>query len=636
MTWLTPSMAWFGLLIPAVLILWFLKMKRRDVEISSTLLWAMVLDDKRVNSPFQRFRKSLLLLLQLLVIILATLALMQPEKQGEIVAGRVHLLLLDVSASMAVTEGGSTRFDRAQALAKQRIENMGAGESAVIIAFDHGARAVTPVTDDRGELRRALEVLEPGVSATRIGPAIELAVSIGERQNDAVAVIYSDGNFEAWEGKLISLPLEYEPVGTGTENAGITSLSARPELGAEGGLRIFVEVRNPGVEPAAGTLSLHLGDVPVRVAEHEGIEPGGRWSHTFEIKGDGGGGGGDVLEVLWEPRDGDALAADDRAWIVVEPPSTVTLWQVGPPNFALDDALAVLPHTHVHTLTPEAAKERLAARDVDLPDLIIWDRTAPDEMPRGPAHLFLGALPPGVWDPEPPLVERPPIISWDQEHPLNRFVRYSYLDGEIPEGWVLPDLPHSKALLDSRGGALIRTFRTESSEGIVVGFDAMRTRWPLQTSFPFFLQAAVAYLGRSVETVEGIRPGELIAIEGGSGVESYRVTDPAGRTREIKASADGWFRSAETDQLGLFSIAWHDAKVVDETGKPFEWARIVPVSLLSLAESSITPQGKISIAGGELTEASANRTLARKVFWPWLLALAVIFLMGEWYFYHRR
>ena len=634
MTWISPGMVWFGLLVPAVLLLWFLKIKRRDFEVSSTLLWAKVLDDKRVNSPFQRFRKSLLLLLQLLVIILGTLALMQPERRGEQVAGRAHVLLIDVSASMAVEEDGGSRLDLAKRLAKKRVDNMGFGERGVILAFDRSARAITPVTDDRDVLRRAINSLETTVAATDVGPAMELALSIGERQTDAVAVIYSDGNFGPWQGKQISLPLEYEPIGTREQNAGITSLSARPELGEGGGLSIFVEVRNPGTEPAAGTISLSLGGIPGRVVEVPKIERGGRLSHTFEITGEKG--AGDLLEVVWEPTTTDRLAADDRAWIVVEPPSTVRVWQVGPPNFALDDALAVLPHTDVHAFSADEAKTRLESADVDLPDLIIWDRTAPGELPRGPSHLFLGALPPGVWDPPPESTEFPPIISWDQEHPLNRFVAYSSLDGEIPEGWILPDIPNSKAILDSRGGALIRTFRTDSSDGLVVSFDPMRTRWPLQTSFPFFLQAATSLLGRPVETVEGIRPGELMAIEGGTRVTRYRVTTPDGEETVVDASPDGWFRTSETDQLGLYKIRWVDPMILDEGGEPFEWTRIVPVSLLSLDETAIAPTPKIEIAGGELTEESRNRTLAQQAFWPWLIALGLLFLAAEWYFYHRR
>jgi len=642
MTWLAPSMFWFALLIPAVLILWFLKMKRRDLEVSSTLLWAKALEDKRVNSPFQKLRRSILLLLQLLVIALLTAALARPERQGESVAGRVHILLVDVSASMSVedAQGGGTRLARAQALARERVERMGVGERAVVIAFDRGARAVTPVTDDRALLAREIGRLEPGAAATRIGPAMELALGIASRQSDAVAAIISDGAFEPWEGKQIPLPLEYLPVGTAAANAGITALSAREEPGELGALRIFVEVRNPGPAPAAGTLTLSLGDAPARVSEHPGIEPGGRWPHTFELTG----GSGEILEVIWEPRGEDRLAADDRAWIVVEPPRTLKVWQVGPPNFALDDAVSVLPHTEVEVLSPESAKERLAgvgAVAADLPDVIIWDRTAPAELPRGPAHLFLGALPPGVWTPEPALVERPPVISWDREHPLHRFVDYAGLDGEIAEGWLLPDLPGSRALLDSRGGALVRTFRHEGSEGIVVAFDAMKTRWPLRPSFPFFLQAALAHLGRRAETVEGVRPGELIAIEGGPAVERYRVTDPGGRTREVAASEDGWLRFAETDRLGTYRVEWTEspratAGGAGKRGAPVERARTVPVSLLSLGESTIAPRERLEIAGGEVGAESANRALARQVFWPWLLALGSLLLLAEWFFYHRR
>ncbi len=635
MSWLAPGMAWFALLIPAVLILWFLKMKRRDHEVSSTLLWAKVLEDKRVNSPFQRFRRSILLLLQLLVIALLTAALAQPEKQGERVAGRVHLLLVDVSASMGVEDGGGVRLDQAKTLARQRVDRMGQGESAVVIAFDRGAKAVTPVTEDRSVLKRAIDRLEPGNSATRIGPAMDLALGIAERQADAVAVIYSDGNFGSWEGKQIPLPLEYEPVGDSAENAGVTALSARPEFGAEGALRIFVEVRNPGPKPAPGTLTLSLGGKPVRVAEQEGIEPGGRWPHTFEIAG-GGSGAGEILAVLWEPKGTDRLAADDRAWIVVEPPPTVRVWQIGPPNFALDDAITVLPHVSVETFSASEAKERLESAGVELPDVMIWDRSAPDALPNGPAHLFLGALPPGVWDPEPALTPRPPIISWDRDHPLNRFVSYASLDGEIPEGWVLPDIPHSRALLDSRGGALIRTFRHEGSEGLVVAFDPMRTRWPIRPTFPFFLQAALVHLVRHAETTEGVRPGDLIAIEGSSEVEEFRITDPAGNTQKIEPTDDGWLRFTETDLLGLYTITWTDPAALDEGGAPIEKKRIVPVSLLSLEESTIEPEKSISIAGGELTGETANRALVHRVFWPYLLAFGCLLLMAEWFFYHRR
>ena len=40
--------------------------------------------------------------------------------------------------------------------------------------------------------------------------------------------------------------------------------------------------------------------------------------------------------------------------------------------------------------------ERLVAGEAE-PDLILWDRVAPESLPTGVNHLFFGAVPPGVW-----------------------------------------------------------------------------------------------------------------------------------------------------------------------------------------------------------------------------------------------
>src|SRR3954464_2901031 len=70
-----------------IIALYFLKLRRRPVEVPSTLLWRRSLEDLHVNSLFQRLRRNLLLFLQLLAIFLAMLALAGPRIRGSSTLG---------------------------------------------------------------------------------------------------------------------------------------------------------------------------------------------------------------------------------------------------------------------------------------------------------------------------------------------------------------------------------------------------------------------------------------------------------------------------------------------------------------------------------------------------------------------
>src|SRR6187401_2945787 len=93
-----------GIAVPALLILYFLKLRRRELAVSSTLLWKKAVQDLQVNAPFQRLRRNLLLLLQLLLLFLLLLALSRPVTHYTPGAGRISVLLIDRSASMATKD----------------------------------------------------------------------------------------------------------------------------------------------------------------------------------------------------------------------------------------------------------------------------------------------------------------------------------------------------------------------------------------------------------------------------------------------------------------------------------------------------------------------------------------------------
>src|SRR5512140_1772590 len=117
MPFLTP-LALAGLaFVPLVLAMYLLKLRRDRSVVPSTLLWHRLVSDVEANAPWQRLRRSLLLLLQLLLVaILAILAARPFVERPAGLAGDL-VLVVDTSASMQSTDVTPTRLDAAKTAA---------------------------------------------------------------------------------------------------------------------------------------------------------------------------------------------------------------------------------------------------------------------------------------------------------------------------------------------------------------------------------------------------------------------------------------------------------------------------------------------------------------------------------------
>ena len=109
MTLLAPALLGLLGLLPVVLLLYFLKLKRQEKSISSTYLWRKAIQDLRVNSPLQKLRKNLLLWLQLALLALLVLGRARPTMNLAGGERRSIICLVDTSASMCATDERPSR-----------------------------------------------------------------------------------------------------------------------------------------------------------------------------------------------------------------------------------------------------------------------------------------------------------------------------------------------------------------------------------------------------------------------------------------------------------------------------------------------------------------------------------------------
>lgn len=188
MTFLAPLAGLVGALftLPPLLLFYFLRLRRRPLTVSSTMLWEQAVHDVHVNVPFRWIRPSTLLILHLLILALFLLALARPALEGGGGAASRAFFLIDTSCSMQATDApeGAPRLDAAKQRALdvgRRLMRAPGGCSITVITFAHDAAIASAPADTLSGLRSALDAVEPTDQPGRLEPALRLVETLLSR-----------------------------------------------------------------------------------------------------------------------------------------------------------------------------------------------------------------------------------------------------------------------------------------------------------------------------------------------------------------------------------------------------------------------------------------------------------------------
>lgn len=595
----------------AIILLYLLKLRRKDHLVSSTFLWRRAVQDVQANTPFQKLHANLLLLLQLLALIALVVGLAAPFLLAPRLGGKSSIIVLDASASMKATDVPGSRFEVAKALAAEIINGLGRqDEASLLICSDHPQLALS-FSQDRGRLLAALRDAEPTDCSTNVRDGLLLAFSLAAKRPDSQIYVISDGAFPALPEVSSPAEVRFLRVGEDSNNVALLAFeAARPPDAREH--QLFLRMRNFSNQPKRALLSIaHDGEL-FHASDLE-LAPGESRTETYALALEAAGLLTAELEV------DDDLAVDNTCYAFAEPPSALSVLLVGPGNLFLEQALLVQPEVEVfRTATLGRNEAEAAYRDYDV---VIFDRVAPPVTPRTGAFFAIGVSLSGTAEIGSE-ASPPDITSWEDQHPALRFVNLGAV--QIAQAKALTPAPGASVLARAGEAPVIVAQQGAGFRAIAFGLNFLDTDLPLRVGFPVLLSNTLQWLsqtdGRALTM--RIHPGEIVRLPAPPDAERAKVVLPDGRTETVEA-VEGTFTFAGSGRIGTYELRAGD--------RVWRWA----ADLRDADESDLTPAEQLRLGEREV-RADAGPPQSERHFWPWLAALALLLLLGEWHLYHRR
>jgi len=234
MSLLVPAALAFGIIIPIILLLYFMRPKRQERVVGSTLLWQQALQDLQASRPWQRLHITPLLLLQLLAAIVIVLILARPAIFASSPISGDTIIILQASASMQATDtlsGGAhpgddeaeviapSRFEEAKNQILDLIDGLGSDGHLSIITMARTPQVLIAASSDKEQLRAKLAQAKVTNQDADLEQAVSLATSLAAGRTNIQLLIIGDGHVLAPDQTLaLPFPVRYLRIGTDALN----------------------------------------------------------------------------------------------------------------------------------------------------------------------------------------------------------------------------------------------------------------------------------------------------------------------------------------------------------------------------------------------------------------------------------
>ena len=617
MTWLQPWSAWFFAGIPVIVLLYFLRLKRRPLTVSTLMFWQRAMQESGRRAFFQKFRHLLSLLLHLLIFLLLLGALARPVFDRGILEGSATVLILDTRARMqAIEPGGHTRFETALQLAQDYVQQAGGAREFALITLGTAPSVAVPFTSDEKLLRSALAQISPTDATGDVSSAITLADALLAARKGNHRIVLITASATETHPKTASELLTHA-VGTSLDNVAITRFATRPLPANPETSEVLLETQNFGRASVRTDVELAFDGRPLEVKPLT-LAPGERRLDVFTS----------VPRPTLSTRGWltaklsatDALPLDNIAYATLPPARLNRVLLVSKGNTFLEKLLGVDASVKFQFVAPETYQPAMSEKF----EAVIFDGIFPAgfDLDKSAGNFFFLNATPFVGKGAP--LDQPVVTDVDAAHPTTRLVSLQNVTIlhakplELPaahDGWTF------SAPLRSAEHPLLITGERGRQRVAALAFDVLESDLPLRVAFPLLIHGTIQWLaGDRTDSLPVLTAGEVFQIPAGKSVAPTPLTSPPGaRIAEPQTSVTGFFQPLRN---GFHQV----------TGDgPARW---IAVNTFSAAESDLRT------SGGSNTP-TATQPMSVNVFhgwppWQWLALAALVLIVAEWWLFHRR
>ncbi len=685
MNFLSPtSLFLFGLAIP-IIALYILKLRRRREPVSTLMFWEQLFKERQTTSLFQRLKHLLSLLLQLLFLVLLVFAVARPQFAFITKSARQLILIIDHSASMNAVlnldpdnPSSESRLDSAKQQALEMVKGLRFMDEMSVISCNTRPVIHTPFTNHQKTLREAIESIKPTDVKTNLKSAVDLAFDVAQTKPNPEIVILSDFHSVSEETlEKFQKPIQQNAtdeeeiqietkniklylirVGKESDNVGITQFRVRRSIVNAFDYETLLTVVNASNEEKKCSVELYFNESLFDVRPYT-LAPGEKKSEIFSNFTFEGGELKAVLDVT------DALSTDNVAYATLPKRELISVLLVTNENPFLQKVLSVDEKLNLSIMTP--AEYESGAKDAEV---VVFDRFSPTTLGDGNYMLI---YPPKATDPSNEretnpvatwdigeALETPIITDWDRTHPILRHVHLENV--LIGEAYEVTPPSTAQILASSFESPVLFTDVTPKRKIVFAAINILESDLPLRIAFPVIIANTIQWFQQSEGIQEyHLHTGEVLRYKVDSQTNQEEDTPSENSQKILKVNGPGeksWDIPVENDEIlfdqtlhaGFYELTFSDKPAADnedettvsnenESTNDNEEAdnqkHVWAVNLASETESNIGIAEGIEDLLAE-SDVLGSGSFFRYPPWIYLVFLAVILSVVEWFLYQRR